>query len=99
MYFDSNKKNKSIEQIEQAEQTKLTSFFELKCQDEFGQTLLYQQHCTWNTKQKKWKRRKKVLREDHMPETIGQFYSFHPTQIEFHALQPLYNHVKCPKAM
>ena len=70
VYFDSNKKDESTEQIEQAEQIKLTSFFELSCHDKFAQTLLYWQipeHYTWNTKQRKWKRRKKVLRDDHMP--------------------------------
>ena len=54
VYFDSNKKDESIEEIEKAAQTKLTSFFELNCQDEFAQTLLYQQipkHYTWNTRQ------------------------------------------------
>ena len=29
--------------------------------------------------------KKKVLSEDHMPETIGQLYSIHPTQIELYA--------------
>ena len=27
--------------------------------------------------------KKKVLSEDHMPETIGQLYSIHPTQLSF----------------
>ena len=101
MYFDSNKKDESIEQIEKPARTKLTSFFELNCQDEFAQTLLYWQipeHYTWNTKQRKWKRRKKVLSEDHMPETIGQLYSTHPTRIELYALRLLLNHVKGPKS-
>ena len=33
-----------------------------------------------------------------MPETIGQLYSIHPTQIELYALQLLLNHVKGPKS-
>ena len=41
-------------------------------------------------------RKKKVLSEDHMPETIG--YSIHPTQIELYALWLLLNHVKVHKA-
>ena len=52
---------------------------------------------TWNTKQRKWKRRRKVLSEDHIPETINQLYSIHPTQIELYALWLLLNHVKGPK--
>ena len=73
VYFEFNKKDESIERIAQAEQTKLTSFFELNCQDKFAQTLLDQQipeHYTWNNKQRKWKRRKKVLSEDHMPKQL-----------------------------
>ena len=95
------RKIESIEQIEQAERTKITSFFELNCQDEFAQTLLYRQipeHYTWNSRQRKWKRRKKVLGEDPMPETIGRLYSIHPTQIELYALRLLLNHVKGPKS-
>ena len=56
VYFDSNKKDESIERIEKAAQTKLTSFFELNCQDKFARILLYWQipeHYTWNTKQRK----------------------------------------------
>ena len=56
------------------------------------------EHYTWNTKQRKWKRRKKVLSKDHIPETIGQLYSIHPTQIELYALQLLLNHVKGPQS-
>ena len=33
-----------------------------------------------------------------MPETIGQLYSIHPTQIELYALWLLLNHVKGPKS-
>ena len=40
------------------------------------------EHYACDSKQRKRKRRKKVLSEDHMPETIGQLYSIHPTQIE-----------------
>ena len=59
VYFDSSKRDESIEQIEQieqAEQTKLTSFFEINCQDTFAQSLLYQkipEHYRCNTKQRK----------------------------------------------
>ena len=44
-----------------------------------------------------WKR-KNVLSEDHMAETIGQLYSIHPTQIELYALWLLLNHVKGPQS-
>ena len=33
-----------------------------------------------------------------MPETIGQLYSIHPTQIKLYSLWLLFNHVKGPKS-
>ena len=100
VYFDSNDKDESIERIERSERTKITAFFELNNNgDEFAKTLLYRdipEHYTWDSKGRKWNRRKRAMSADGIPEAIGRIYSIHPTQIQLYALRLLLNHVRGP---
>ncbi|GFR02188.1 ATP-dependent DNA helicase [Trichonephila clavata] len=84
-----------------APETALTAFFRLCNADEFARTLFYHQVLRWDSKNKKWSRRKVGQSLSDYPgikstDAIGRVYAVHPNNSECFHLRLLLHEVPSP---